>query len=104
MSSKFLIPATGINLSFTGLSSVDEYYAFEFPPDMCMELISNSVNGYEIRGNSLDEACLVSKTSTFSVKLVETSNTVLLMNGNLNVISGVISHYYELIPIQPKLH
>ncbi|KAL6066898.1 Sister chromatid cohesion protein DCC1 [Balamuthia mandrillaris] len=57
-----------------------------------------------IKGLPSEEAVLCTKTKTYSIRHLDSTNTMLLLPAESPVVSGSFNGHFELSPILPKLH
>eukprot|EP01112_Ceratiomyxa_fruticulosa_P023030 TRINITY_DN8644_c0_g1_i3.p1 TRINITY_DN8644_c0_g1~~TRINITY_DN8644_c0_g1_i3.p1 ORF type:complete len:412 (+),score=86.80 TRINITY_DN8644_c0_g1_i3:232-1467(+) len=95
--------------SYVSSSSTTSQYKLLEVPESLLEEIKKDNKTVSIKGNPNDEAVLCTSEHTYSLKLAESSNSMLLIPGKLiqenerQYIVGTLSSHFELIEIAPRL-
>jgi sister chromatid cohesion protein DCC1 len=96
------------SLIFGNSNTEPKYEFFEVSQELYNYLCTPK-NLCSIKGKENEEAVLCTDTRTFAIKLVESTNTMLLIPtsqiaSQKEEIVGSLSRHYELVEIVPKLH
>jgi len=101
------------DLVFADQLANDDYKLFDLPEELLAQILHDNFDQdeiiFEIKGGGETPAVICTKDKTYAITKVETTNAVLLVNGNNQssnsklTVEGLLSAHYEIAQTHPQV-